>query len=144
VSSRPRTTRSTRTINQFNDRIEKIATELSSVYTGNLLYAAGANAFTIIDYITAMKIETNYTIHYGNDTIGVLCRFSKYHKNKPFKDITRNDIIEFLDSIRKTEIEDPLHKWVGSYNVYRMYLFRFFKWLYSPDLEPSKQNMIFA
>jgi hypothetical protein len=59
-------------MNQFNDRIEKIATELSSIYTGNLLYAAGANAFTIIDYTTVMKTETNYTNHYGNDTIGAL------------------------------------------------------------------------
>jgi integrase/recombinase XerD len=137
--SRSRTTARTRTISQFNDRIENIATELSSVYTGNLLYAAGANAFTIIDYITVMKTETNYTNHYGNDTIGVLCRFSKYHNNRPFKEVSRNDIINFLDSLRKTETQDPLHKWIGTYNVYRMYLFRFFKWLHSPDLEPSKR-----
>jgi integrase len=104
--SRSRTTARTRTISQFNDRIENIATELSSVYTGNLLYAAGANAFTIIDYITVMKTETNYTNHYGNDTIGVLCRFSKYHNNRPFKEVSRNDIINFLDSLRKTETQD--------------------------------------
>jgi integrase len=137
VSSR--TTTRTRTINQFNDRIENISKELSSAYTGNLLYAAGASAFTIIDYITVMKTETNYTNHYGNDTIGVLCRYSKYHNNKPFKEASRNDIIDFLDSLRKTETQDPLHKWIGTYNVYRMYLFRFFKWLYSPDIEPSKR-----
>lgn len=123
VSSRTtRMTTRTRMINQFNDRIEKIATELSSIYTGNLLYAAGANAFTIIDYITVMKTETNYTNHYGNDTIGALCRFSKFHNNRPFKEVSRNDIINFLDSLRKTEIQDPLHKWIGTYNVYRMYL----------------------
>ena len=86
-----------------------------------------------------MKTETNYTNHYGNDTIGVLCRFSKFHSNKPFKEVTRNDIINFLDSLRKTETQDPLHKWIGTYNVYRMYLFRFFKWLHSPSLEPSKR-----
>ena len=37
----------------------KILQELSSVYTGNLLYAAGAKAFPIIAYITVMKTKTN-------------------------------------------------------------------------------------
>lgn len=117
--------------------IENIAEELSSIHTRNLLYATGANAFTIINYITAMKTETNYSDHYGQDTVGISCRFSKHHKNKPFKEITRNDIIDFLESLRKTETQDPLHQWVGTYNLYRMYLFRFLKWLYSPTLEPS-------
>jgi hypothetical protein len=56
---------------------------------------------TIIDYVTIMKTEVNYSPNYGNDTVRLLCRFSKYHKNKPFKEISCNDIIEFLDSLRK-------------------------------------------
>jgi integrase len=125
------------TINPLNDKIENIASELSSSYTRNLLYAAGDNALTIIDYVTIMKTEVNYSNHYGNDTVRLLCRFSKYHKNKSFKKISRSDIIEFLDSLRKTETQDPLHKWIGSYNLYRIYLLRFFRWYHSPDLEPS-------
>jgi hypothetical protein len=82
-----------------------------------------------------MKTEVNYSDHYGKDTIKFLCRFSSYHKNKPFKDISRNDIIDFLDSLRKTEPQDPLHKWIGTYNLYRMYLLRFFRWYYSLDLD---------
>ncbi|HEY7079174.1 MAG TPA: hypothetical protein VH500_05700 [Nitrososphaeraceae archaeon] len=35
---------------------------------------------------------------------------------------------------------DPLHKCIGTYNTYRMYLIRFFKWLYSPDIEPDKRS----
>ena len=86
-----------------------------------------------------MKHEINYSNHYGKDTAGILCRFSKYHKNRPFKEISRNDIISFLDSLRKTESQDPLHKWVGTRNTYRIYLLRFFRWYYSPNLEPSKR-----
>jgi hypothetical protein len=137
VSSRTSKTTSTSTINPLNDKIENIASELSSSYTRNLLYAAGDNALTIIDYVTIMKTEVNYSPNYGNDTVRLLCRFSKYHKNKPFKEISCNDIIEFLDSLRKTETQDPLHKWIGSYNLYRIYLLRFFRWYHSPDLEPS-------
>jgi integrase/recombinase XerD len=36
----------------------------------------------------------------------------------------------YLDSCRKLENDDPLHKWVGSYNTKRTVLIRFFKWLY--------------
>ena len=116
-------------INPLNDiKIEDITTELPGSHFKNLLYAAGDNTSIIIDYITIMKTEVNYSNHYGMDTIGSLCRFSKYHKNKPFKDITRNDIIEFLNSLRKTETQDPLHKWIGTYNTYTGYLSRFFRW----------------
>lgn len=132
--------RSSRTtsILPLNDRIEKITEELGS-HVRNLLYVIGINADTIIDYINTMKHEINYTVHYGRDTAGFLCRFSKYHENKSFKEISRNDIVEFLDSLRKTEIQDPLHKWIGTYNTYRIYLLRFFRWYYSPNIEPSKR-----
>jgi integrase/recombinase XerD len=48
-------------------------------------------------------------------------------------------VIAFPDSHRKTETQDPLHKWVGTYNIYRVRLIRFFGWLYASDIEPSKR-----
>jgi integrase/predicted nucleic acid-binding Zn ribbon protein len=33
-----------------------------------------------------------------------------------------------------------MHKWTGTYNVYRIHLLRFFKWLYYPDIEPGKRH----
>jgi integrase len=68
-----------------------------------------------------------------------LIRFSIFNHNKPFKQIIRDDVLSFLDSLRKPEASDPLHKWIGTYNVFRMYLLRFFKWLYYPEIEPSKR-----
>jgi integrase len=32
-----------------------------------------------------------------------------------------------------------MHKWIGTYNLFRIHLLRFFKWLYSPDIEPNKR-----
>jgi integrase/recombinase XerD len=138
---------STKTVNpstnsdRVNAEIEKIASDLSGdkTFLRNLLHLAEDNAQVIINYITVVKTEVNYSINYGTDTIGILCRFSRFHKNKPFKEITRDHIIEFLDSPRKTETQDPYHKWIGTYNVYRMYLLRFFRWLYSPNLEHGKR-----
>ena len=87
-----------------------------------------------------MKVETNLADHYRKDLIEVLCRFSKYNDNKPFKEITRDNIITFLETYRRTETQDPLHKWIGTYNIFRIHLLRFFKWLYSPDIEPDKRS----
>ena len=33
-----------------------------------------------------------------------------------------------------------MHKWIGTYNVYRIHLVRFFKWLYYPDIEPTARS----
>ena len=81
-----------------------------------------------------MKTEINPSDNYRKDNIRILYTFSKYNKNKSFKTITRDDIISFLDSYRRPEAADPLHKWIGTYNLFRMYLLRFFKWLYYPDI----------
>ena len=95
------------------------------------------NALIISDYIIAMKTEINPSDNYRRDSIKILHRFSKYTKNKLLKTITRNDIISFLDSFRRPEASDPLHKWIGTYNLFRMYLLRFFKWLYYPDINAN-------
>jgi hypothetical protein len=59
--------------------------------------------------------------------------------NKPFKEMTREDIVLFLDSVRKPEATDPLHKWIGTYNQDRGLLIRFFKWLYYQNMEPDRR-----
>ena len=87
-----------------------------------------------------MKSEINPSDHYRNDVIILLCNLSTFFKNaKLFKEITREDFLSFLDSYRKPESIDPLHKWIGTYNIYRMHLMRFFKWLYFPDIEQKKR-----
>ena len=131
------TTTTTKTL--LDKKIEDIVSEISSAYVKDQLYGSGANVETMIDYIYALKIEINFASNYIKDIIGSLYRLSKYHKNKGFKDMSRDDAIEFLESIRKTETQEPMHKWIGSYNVYRAHLLRFFRWLYSPDLEPDKR-----
>jgi hypothetical protein len=98
------------------------------------------NATIIAEYILTIKTEINLSDHYRQDNIITLCKFSKYFDNKPFKSITNRDrIIAFLDRFRKSESLDPLHKWIGTYNTYRIYLLRFFKWLYYPNIESDKR-----
>jgi hypothetical protein len=54
-----------------------------------------------------------------------------YHKHKDLDKMDRNDIAIFLDSYRKPETIDPLHKWINTYNIRHMVILKFFRWLYN-------------
>ena len=54
--------------------------------------------------------------------------------------MTRDDVLSYLDKCRKLENQDPLHKWIGSYNTKLTVLSRFFKWLHYPDLDDPKRR----
>ena len=104
-----------------------------------VLSANKENALTICDYILTLNSEINPSELYRKDIIILLCKFSIFFKTKLFKEITREDVLSFLDSFRKIESVNPLHKWIGTYNLYRIQLMRFFKWLYYPDIEQDKR-----
>jgi hypothetical protein len=138
---------STLSDNIINIRIENV-TEGLPYYCYNRLYervlpasrGGKENALTICDYISSLRSEINPSDHYRKDIIILLCNLSTFFKNaKFFKEITREDLLSFLDSYRKAESVDPLHKWIGTYNTYRMQLMRFFKWLYYPDIEQKRR-----
>jgi hypothetical protein len=121
-------------------KIEETTTTLPAHCAKQLHSISEVNAAIIVEYIASMKSEVNLSDHYRRDVIVTLYRFSKYSNDKPFKDLTRPDVIAFLDSFRKADSVDPLHKWIGTYNIYREHLLRFFKWLHSPDIEPKKRH----
>ncbi|MFL6397173.1 MAG: hypothetical protein ACJ706_08450 [Nitrososphaeraceae archaeon] len=98
------------------------------------------NALTIANYILSMKVETNLSVNHKRGIITSLKLLSEFLDSKSFKKMTREDILLFLDTLRKPENVDPLHKWIGTYNHRIIDFLRFFKWLYSPDIEPSKRK----
>lgn len=63
------------------------------------------------------ETEINLPDNYRKSNIERLVRFSKFHYYKPLKDITRENVLVFLDGLRKLESLDPMHKWIGSYHV---------------------------
>jgi integrase/recombinase XerD len=106
-----------------------------------------ANALTISEYVLSMKREINPSPNTIRTTIQFLYELSKSLRNieKRFEDMTRNDVLLYLDSYRKSDSEDPLHKWIGSYNTKLIILMRFFKWLYYPDIDtPKRRNELSA
>jgi integrase/recombinase XerD len=100
------------------------------------------NALAVADYIIAMKREINAQLNYIKSTIQFLSELSRtIGVEKHFVDMTRDDTLFYLDKCRKPENEDPLHKWISSYNLKRIILMRFFKWLYYPNIaSPKRRN----
>jgi integrase/recombinase XerD len=104
------------------------------------------NALTVCNYIIAFKHEVNPRPSYIKYTIQFLSELSKaVGVKKRFDDFTRDDILLYFDSCRKSETEDPMHKWIGSYNTKRIILIRFFKWLHYPGVDtPKRRNELAA
>jgi integrase/recombinase XerD len=126
------------------------------------------NVLTICDYITALINETNLVPQYKRSQIQILCYLAEYYYNNHnnnkkkkyqqqqkqqgkqnndkklflFSAITRDDVISYLNTLRKPENIDPMHKWVGTYTLRRTIIIRFFKWLYYPHILPSKDRPI--
>ena len=107
------------------------------------------NMLTICDYIDSLVNETNPVPMYKKTQIQLLCYLSSFFYNakekkqkKLFREMTRDDIIAYLGSLRKSEAVDPMHKWVGTYTLRKGNLIRFFKWLYNPHILPSKDRPI--
>ena len=87
------------------------------------------------------KTEINLSDNHKRNYISLLSQLSKFYDHKKsFKEMNRQDILLFLDSFRKTENYDASHKWIGTYNLYTVMLIKFFKWLYYPDIEPTKRQ----
>ena len=125
----------------FDRKVDLITAGLPAGYAKCLkTEVSWDNALIISSYIVSMKTEINLSDNYRRLNIILLAKFSKFFNNeKSFNQMTRDDVLQYLDSLRKPEVSDPLHKWVGTYNLYRIQFIRFFKWLYSPDIEPSKR-----
>lgn len=98
------------------------------------------NSITIANYIFTLKTEVNPADSYRDNILSTLISLSKFLDNISFKRMKREHIICYLDTVRKPEVSDPQHKWIGSYNEKRQRLAKFFKWLDSPNAEPSKRQ----
>jgi integrase len=124
----------------FDQRIDVITEGIDSFIASNLRELPKDNALTMADYIFSMKSELNLSDNYRRLNIYALYRLSRFFSNrKLYKELVRDELLQYLDSFRKPEASDPLHKWVGTYNIYRVVLVRFFKWLYYPHIEQKKR-----
>jgi integrase len=98
------------------------------------------NALTISEYVLLLTREINPSQNYKKIQIQALVELSDYLQQKPFKQLTTEDVLSFLDKFRKAEDKDPLHKWIGTYNLKREILRQFFTWLNDPFTERNRRS----
>ena len=54
--------------------------------------------------------------------------------------ISKDDILNFLNSLRKSTVEDPTNKSIGNRNNKQRVLLKLFKWLYNPDVDCKSRS----
>jgi site-specific recombinase XerD len=98
------------------------------------------NGLVIAEYISSMRIETNLSDNHRRGVITSLKLLSEFSNNKYFIDMTKEDVLSYLDHFRKPDEYDRLHKWISTYNQRLVAFIRFFKWLHNSDIESSKRQ----
>jgi hypothetical protein len=94
------------------------------------------------DHILAEQTEHNIKASTAESKVKSLLWLSKYpNDDKPFEQMTKHDILSYLNSLRKPTSIDPQQKWIGSYNNRLRYYAKFFRWLYNRE-EPDPRKRI--
>ena len=118
--------------NNLVKKIESITKSLRKQYFKNSLINLSKknieNTRIICDYIIAEQTEINIKDSTKESKIKILLWLSNHQDQKCFTDLTKYDILDFLNTLRKSITEDPYQKWIGSYNGRQIILNKFFKW----------------
>jgi hypothetical protein len=92
--------------NDLEKKIDSITKSLSKPYYNsilrNLLKSNPTNANTIYEYIIAEQTELNIKNSSREGKLKVLIWLSNFHRDKSFNDMTKYDILEYLNNLRKT------------------------------------------
>jgi len=122
----------------FDQNIQLATAGLEPYYLDHLKTKVSAkNSITIAQYILSMRIETSLSDNHRRGVITSLKILSEFLNNRPFREMTREDILQYLDTLRKPDSSDSLHRWISTYNQRLIAFLRFFKWLYHPEVEAS-------
>lgn len=79
----------------------------------NIFYKTPRNAKSICDFIIAERNEINIKESTAEWHIKVLGQTQKFLGFKDFNAITKNDTLNYLDSLRKLSINDPTNRSIG-------------------------------
>ena len=97
------------------------------------------NANILYDFLTTEQTHTNVKPSTRLSYIKVICLFNRYLSYKDFK-ITKNDILGYLNSLKRSESDDPTHKWINTYNTRQAIFSKFFRWLYNQEESDHKKK----
>jgi site-specific recombinase XerD len=92
-----------------------------------------SNAAALCEFLEQQQNEKNVKSSTVETYIKRLCWLSQFTKNKSWKVMTRDDVQGYLLSHKKSEEEDPRHKWIGSFNSWLSLYIGFFRWMHNHD-----------
>lgn len=125
---------------KFENKLRSAVEGLNPYFHKILLELPKQNSAYIIDYvINDLKRENNASVNYVRMNIYAIVDLAKYCKKQDFRKVTKEDVLSYLDSLKKAETQDPMHKWIGTHSLHRVIIVKFFEWLYYSDIEPKKR-----
>jgi hypothetical protein len=124
----------------FEGKLQLALEGLNPSIRRSLLGISKRNSACIIDYIiNELKRENNASVNYVRMNIYAIIDLVKHCEKSDMRVITREDVLSYLDSLKKAETQDPMHKWIGTHSLHRVILCKFFKWLYYSDIDSKKR-----
>ncbi len=125
----------------FNQKLENTTEGLEPYFLDHLkTKLSPENSLAISEYIFSMRVETNLSDNHRRNIITSLKILSQFLNNKPFNQMTREDVLQYLQSLKKPETIDPSHKWIATYNHRVVAITRFFKWFYARNTHASERE----
>lgn len=132
-------------MNELGKKIDSITQFCSKPYFNkalkNLAKENLENAIIICDYIIAEQTEINIKQSTKEGKIKILIWLSNFNLDKSFRHMTKQDILDYLNNLRKPITVDRTQKWIGSYNGRQMILNKFFRWLYNPNESDHRKRI---
>jgi hypothetical protein len=109
----------TRTEGQDYDALDRIIDSITGDFSRKgissrlkaLAKKGNKNAATICDHILAEQTEHNIKASTAESKVKSLLWLSKYLNDKPFERMSKQDILSYLNSLRKPTSIDPHQKW---------------------------------
>jgi hypothetical protein len=116
-------------------RIDSLTVSALPYYNSIFKHLAKSNAKyarIVCDFITAVYNEQNVKLGTRRAHTKIICSFIKYLKYKDFQQITKTDILFYLNSLRKPNQQTQLTS--GLAHITRdAVLSKFFRWLYEQN-----------
>src|SRR5215831_7543350 len=104
-------------------------------YYNKLLKLERGNAITLADYTLSYRQDNPGLAETALATYGLyLVRFAQ-KVNKPFCDMTLNDLLGYLETLKKPDSD----KWRETWNLFLVIITRFFKWFYYPNIPDGER-----
>jgi hypothetical protein len=108
------------------DTITRYQKPYISKMLNKLLLENQINVEIICNYIVAEQNEINITESTKETKIKRIIHLSKFFGNKKlFYDMTKEDILDYLNNLRKSSSIDPTHKSIGTWNARQMLFLKF-------------------